>query len=233
MTEEEWLTSASPDPMLPLLGGGERKLRLFACACCREAWNVFVPPFVIRMVTAVEAFADGSLGPRGLEHISTAAERAAEAAAREAAHDDSGYLAHVARAAFGAAHSHAATAAKVAHGASALAAADAPATIIDGPLGGRTGRTDYEAELAAQADLLRDIFGNPFRSVEFHLEWFTSDVLALARGIYADRAFDRMPILADALQDAGCDDDDILTHCREPREHARGCWVVDLLLGKK
>lgn len=110
----------------------------------------------------------------------------------------------------------------------------------DGPLrdGLRVTRAEdrppeYFAELATQADLFRDIFGNPFRSVEFRLEWFTSDVLLLARGIYADRAFDRMPILADALQDAGCDDDDILNHCREAREHVRGCWVVDLLLGKK
>ncbi len=111
-----------------------------------------------------------------------------------------------------------------------MAAADLPVT---GPGADSEPVAEYVEELAEQAELLRDIFGNPFRSVEFHLEWFTSDVLALARGIYADRAFDRMPILADALQDAGCDDADILNHCREPREHARGCWVVDLLLGKK
>ena len=113
----------------------------------------------------------------------------------------------------------------------ALAAADATVWDTEIPLEYKP--VEYLEELAAQADLLRDIFGNPFRSVEFRLEWFTADVLALARGIYADRAFDRMPILADALQDAGCDDDDILNHCREAREHARGCWVVDLLLGKK
>ncbi len=63
--------------------------------------------------------------------------------------------------------------------------------------------------------------------------WRTSDVVALARGIYDDRAFDRMPILADALQDAGCNSDDILNHCRDTNTpHARGCWVVDLVLGK-
>jgi hypothetical protein len=56
-------------------------------------------------------------------------------------------------------------------------------------------------------------------------------VLALARGIQRDQAFDRMPILADALQDAGCDDEAVLAHCREPREHVRGCWVVDLAMG--
>jgi hypothetical protein len=62
--------------------------------------------------------------------------------------------------------------------------------------------------------------------------WRTSDVLTLARGIYDERAFDRMPILADALQDAGCTNDDILSHCRDTTPHARGCWVVDLVLGK-
>ncbi len=83
------------------------------------------------------------------------------------------------------------------------------------------------------SDQIRDIFGNPFRPVACDPEWLTSDVLALARGIYDDRAFDRMPILADALQDAGCDNDEVLNHCRDPNQiHVRGCWVVDLLLGK-
>ncbi len=75
--------------------------------------------------------------------------------------------------------------------------------------------------------------GNPFRPVTVEPIWLTSTVVALAQGIYADRAFDRMPILADALQDAGCYNDDILIHCRdESLTHVRGCWVVDLLLGK-
>ena len=83
------------------------------------------------------------------------------------------------------------------------------------------------------ADLLREIFGNPFRPVECDPAWLTSDVVALARGNYEERAFDRMPILADALQDAGCDNEDVLTHCRDPKQvHVRGCWVIDLLLGK-
>lgn len=80
--------------------------------------------------------------------------------------------------------------------------------------------------------LLHDIFGNPFRPVILEPHWLTETVLALAGGIYADRAFDRMPILADALEDAGCDHADILTHCRGDSPHARGCWVVDLVLNK-
>ena len=98
--------------------------------------------------------------------------------------------------------------------------------------GGGTEEPAYIAERMAQLALLRDIFGNPFRPVSLDSAWLTSDVLALARGIYDERAFDRMPILADALQDAGCDNDAILTHCRGSEPHVRGCWVVDLLLGK-
>jgi hypothetical protein len=85
---------------------------------------------------------------------------------------------------------------------------------------------------ARQSAFLREIFGNPFRPVECAPSWLTLDVVALAQGIYADRAFDRMPILADALQDAGCMNEDVLSHCRDAAlTHARGCWVVDLLLG--
>ena len=84
-----------------------------------------------------------------------------------------------------------------------------------------------------QVSLIYDIFGNPFRPVALDPLWLTFDVQALAQGIDADRAFDRMPILADALQDAGCDNPDVLNHCRDPHAtHVRGCWVLDLLLGK-
>ena len=82
------------------------------------------------------------------------------------------------------------------------------------------------------ASLLRCIVGNPFRPVEFAPAWRTDTALALAAGIYAEPAFDRLPILADALEEAGCDNADVLAHCRGPGPHARGCWVVDGVLGK-
>jgi hypothetical protein len=84
-----------------------------------------------------------------------------------------------------------------------------------------------------QAPLLRDIFGNPFRPVVFDPRWRTSDVVGLARAIYDDRSFERMPILADALMDAGCENEKIIGHCRGDGPHVRGCWVVDLILGKE
>ncbi|MBM3981002.1 MAG: hypothetical protein FJ304_12090 [Planctomycetes bacterium] len=88
-------------------------------------------------------------------------------------------------------------------------------------------------ETAFQVALLRDIFGNPFRPVTFSPSWRTDTAVALARTMYESREFGAMPILADALQDAGCDSDDILNHCRDTTQvHVRGCWVCDLVLGK-
>ncbi len=81
--------------------------------------------------------------------------------------------------------------------------------------------------------VFRDVFGNPFRPVKLDKKWRSETVSALATGIYVERAFDRMPILADALEEAGCDHDEVLAHCRGPGPHVRGCWVVDLVLGKK
>lgn len=80
--------------------------------------------------------------------------------------------------------------------------------------------------------LLHEIFGNPAKPVARDPSWLTSTVAALAGGIYAENGFDRLPILADALMDAGCDDAELLTHCRSDGPHVRGCWAVDLLLGK-
>jgi hypothetical protein len=84
-----------------------------------------------------------------------------------------------------------------------------------------------------QCRLLRDIFGNLFRPVTLDPTWPTPTVVGLAQTIYDNRAFDRLPELADALEGAGCTNADVLDHCREQGEHVRGCWVVDLILGKE
>jgi hypothetical protein len=90
------------------------------------------------------------------------------------------------------------------------------------------------AEQRLQCAFLRDVFGNPFRPVSVEPVWLTSTVVALTEGIYQERAFDRMPILADALQDAGCENEVVLAHCRDESQiHVRGCWGVDLLTGRK
>jgi hypothetical protein len=96
---------------------------------------------------------------------------------------------------------------------------------------------DERKEYRAQAVLLRCVFGNPFRPVPSLapsvLAWDGGTLRKLAAAIYAERAFGRLPILAEALEDAGCTDADVLGHCRGGGEHVRGCWVVDLVLGKE
>lgn len=86
---------------------------------------------------------------------------------------------------------------------------------------------------AALADLLREFFGNPFRPAAFDPGWRAPYLLALAETLYDHRAFDRLPELADALEEAGCSNADLLAHCRSAGEHLRGCWAVDALLGKE
>lgn len=94
-------------------------------------------------------------------------------------------------------------------------------------------RRALDAEELAQCELLRCIFGNPLRPVTFRRRWQTNVAVSLAEAIYEEKAFDRMPILADALEKAGCDNADVLNHCRGTGLHVRGCWVVDQVLGKK
>jgi hypothetical protein len=87
--------------------------------------------------------------------------------------------------------------------------------------------------ITSEASLLRDIFGNPFRPVSFNSDWRTSNVVSLAKSMYESRDFATMPILSDALQDAGCEHEAILDHCGDANgSHVRGCWVVDLILEK-
>lgn len=102
----------------------------------------------------------------------------------------------------------------------------------------KPGQSLFEIDLARErlqellAGLIRDVFGNPFRPTAFAPEWRTGTAVALARRAYEGRDFAILPVLADALQDAGCEEPDILGHCREPGSHVRGCWVLDAILEK-
>jgi hypothetical protein len=97
----------------------------------------------------------------------------------------------------------------------------------------RDGLAHFHALASLRRRMVPELIGDPFVPVTFDPEWRTSTAVSLSKQMYESRDFSAMPILADALQDAGCEADAILAHCRDPRQvHVRGCWVVDLVLGK-
>jgi hypothetical protein len=123
-------------------------------------------------------------------------------------------------------------------GAAWYAAASDPSIAAGNAARSARGAADPRAEGAAQADLLRDIFGPlPFRPLSpvepAVLAWNDGAVKKLAQTIYDERSFDRLPELATALQEAGCASTDLLAHCQAPGPHTLGCWAVDFLLGKE
>jgi hypothetical protein len=203
------------------LTGGQRKARLYLCACCRHAWEN--PSRRARTaVDAAEQFADGGTRTKEL----TAGRRAAEDEAYSLFGDDpwwrrlwkmvsakDGFIAWP-----------------------ALAAAAAAAGWIEEEQFYRVALSLGVREVGRRCALIRCIFGNPFRPLPAAdpawLRWNGGAILKLARAVYEDRAFERLPILADALEEAGCADADLLGHLRGPGPHARGCWAVDWILGK-
>jgi hypothetical protein len=226
VTEAEWRAAADWRRLLNQVRdrAGTRRLLLLAVALCGRVRGLFPDDDCRRAVDAVERLADH---PRvdGEDYTiaaetDAAMERLQEGYARVHEADSGPRGAYLAAVACGGMwHDPRGLIDGVAD-AAAIAAAGAG----EGPA--------WEAERAVQAGVLRDLFGNPFRPVAFDPRWRTADVTGLARAIYADRAFGRLPLLADALMDAGCDNEDILAHCRSDGPHARGCWVVDLALGQ-
>jgi hypothetical protein len=237
MTEAEWLACNDLLEMLAHIAdaASERRLRLYGCACCQQIESLLTDERSRRAVEVAEHFAESRARNNELE--------AARIEALEAIRFVAG-LSHGSsyerRVAKGAAEAAAKLCGKKIHKvivAIVTAALDSVAEAA-GLVGARVGayavhRHSQRCASAKQfTTFLTDVVGNPFRPVSLDPAWITSDVAALARGIYDDRAFDRMPILADALQDAGCANEDVLNHCRAETVHVRGCWVVDLVLGK-
>ena len=220
MNETNWLTCLDPTPMLRFLQDhrtSERKLRLLMCACCRQIWDLMPDPRSRAAVEVSDRYADGEATPRELARARGAAVSVKGGAATAAYYTANTKASGPLLEAFGAAESALARqAAQQARYQQAAASWEAA----------------QEASQCFQAALIREVIGNPFRDYPLDplwLAWEGGTVGHLARGIYQDRAFDRMPILGDALEEAGCDHDAILAHCRSGEEHTRGCWVVDLI----
>jgi hypothetical protein len=233
MTEAEWLACADPTPMLRFLESkvSERKLRLFACACCRRIWHLLSDQKSKIAVEVAERYADRQATLDELKTVSEAAIAASWAVQDEL---DGAWPTEPTCCVLPAAE-----AAEM----SAYPMPDGKAWGLDCGYGSWNATAEAVAfrdiaevlklEQAHQATLLRCIFGNPFRPIAFIPSWFNSKVVSFAQQMYDSRDFSAMPILADALQDAGCDNEDVLNHCRGNNVHVRGCFVVDLLLGKE
>jgi hypothetical protein len=229
VTEQEWFECTDPFRKLCLFrgrlrtNGYNRTIRLFACACCRHVWEHLVDERSRHAVEVAERHADGEATDDELIEALTGAREA-----HQQVFGDSGPCMELA---------------------AVYVAADTPfyaaRNVIEEsaqprwnerPIhpGRRWKGTTADAKVTrAQIMLLHDIFNNPFRPVIIDPSWLTPNVIRLAHAIYDDRDFDGLPILSDALEEAGCQDSDLLGHCRGPGPHVRGCWVIDLLLGKK
>jgi hypothetical protein len=242
MTEQEWLNCTEPQRMLDFLRGkaSDRRLRLFACACCRRVWYLLTEG---RGRTAVEIaeryLATDNAYPvpdnhlvilrceNESENLMASATTAAEEARASAAFAALKCLTFTGEAAAEYCSAHVVSA--VFHAASAASAASAAAARV--------------AERGQQARLLHELFGNPFCPISMDPHWFDwndATIVRLAQAAHDERILPagtldntRLLILADALEEAGCTDEQILTHLRGASEHYRGCWVLDALLGRK
>ena len=224
MTEVEWLECADPPLILRHLGRGAsaRKLRLFGYACWHRLRHLIADQRLREFLRLLELHADRLVPPRELGDAWGAAREALVLDWEATGTSARGLDVCRALVCWGGD-----TKARTAALQAAEAARDAAVWIGDWAVA---------AEEKGQCDLLRDLFGNPLRRLVAFPAWRVWNggvVVKLAEAVYQERAFDRLPVLADALEEAGCTEADFLVHCREGGEHVRGCWVVDALLRKR
>jgi hypothetical protein len=234
MTDADlWDRCLTPQPMLAYLearcDSGDRKLRLFAVACCRR---------ILTFLTDERSRAAVEVGERRADRLASDLEvEAARLAAREAAARR--------QAARGSRLGQRAWRTQLVADQAAWAACHALESSRYA-VGAVARATEVVAELRGlgfdghpghwQCHLLREIFGNPFRPAAVERDWLRWNggcVARLAQGIYAEHRFGDLPILADALEEAGCASPDVLSHCRSAGLHVRGCWLLDWAIGKE
>jgi hypothetical protein len=229
MTEADWLGGTDPEAMTALLAerGSQRQWRLVAAGCLREVGHLLLDQRSRQAFLTLEACAD-----TGRKDELLAAHAAAVASQR-----------HLRSAAFPRDHydHHVLRRVEAAH--EALARATLPnlvpcaqARMVSNILRYASSDPAWQQRIGRlHCDLLRDLFGNPFRAVRLPRAWLRTagqQAAEIARAIYADRSFDELSILADALVDADCPCDALVRHCRESGPHGRGCWAVDRLRKK-
>jgi hypothetical protein len=235
MTEEEWLACDDPKPMLALLvrRTNKRKLRWFDIACCRRLEELLGEEEIRKVLAAAERYADGLIRDSTARTWYQRARRARYALPpapgwpRAFSPKESAY------------HAVALSVVPEPYLGFLSVCREVAQVFADQTGNPRASPAWIAAVRRAEQELvplLRDIAGNPFRPVAIDpawLAWHGGTVGKLAQAIYNERALERLPILADALEEAGCTNADNLDHCRQPGEHVPGCWVVDALLGKK
>jgi hypothetical protein len=216
VTEEQWLAGADIWAMwrsLPWMdgyNGHQRKRLLLTVAIVRRVEELMLDPRSRAVLSVAEAYADGAATG---DAIATAHRAAYEAEDQAFPTQAAEFEANAARKVWN-------CWSDLGEAAGAAIAAGAQPKAI-------------QAEKQEAIHLIHDVFGNPFRPVEFDSKWRSSAVTSLAQSTYDNRDFAAMPVLADALAESGCDNSTIVEHCRNGRPHVRGCWVVDLVLGKE
>jgi hypothetical protein len=235
MTEQEWLVCDNPELMLQYLQGraSDRKLRLLAVACCRRAGELLrADKHFPALLSFIECLADGDgqqVGPL------TPAAGDEEDDPVTIRFSSDAMLALAPSVPYGEPNPLFTLRGSLLYNNSWVAAWNTISCLVFQATQGRG--TEYDpGSLPFLTEEIRDIFGNPFRSIAIassSLRWNDTTIPRIARAIYEKQAFGDFPILADALEDAGCNDSVILEHLRGPGPHVRGCWAVDLLLDKK
>ena len=253
MREADWLKCTSArwlvwkPPAKRFRPATERKLRLFAVAGLRTIWDRLIDDRSRAAVDALERYLEGAEDdPRMMEYA-----RAASQAHDEIRHwsrwhhlptpsvERQTYMELIEASEAVTTAMHGLPGSPTSSKLLSVAMTDAVDTVCRAKTRHLMAESspEYEIEQATYADMLRDILGNPYRKphdrpIAIEPAWATSDVVSLAGSMYDRKSFDEMPYLGDALEEAGCDRDDILAHCRGPNGHVRGCWVVDAVLGK-
>jgi hypothetical protein len=207
VTEAEWLACSDPVKMLHAVGlqGGVRKLRLFACACCRRLGPLLGSDRHLHLVAMAERFADGQATEQELALARVAAQPAKPWGEQAACF------------------------------AGALEIIGAVSQVIEYAKAAHERKPDRDAERRGQAEILRDIFGNHFPRVKASpawSQWNDGLVVGMAEQIYEERTFEDLPMLADALEESGCEQRTLLGHLRCGGVHVPGCWALDVVLGK-